>query len=149
MNGPKISWFVVNNNEEKASNEYYAGTYYNNSPIKITLQAWNNRGGISDVEDVREGNLLLFFDNIEDSTLFNFCNVYIDGQKATPVVNNDKLVIKLPKVLSGKSNDGDSSKAENRNNYLLIEFEFDATGTKLKTEDIKNIFFEIVEEKFL
>ena len=47
-------------------------------------------------------------------------------------------------MLSGTKNDGTLD--NNKDHYINIEFQFDAEGSKLKENDLKDMYFQIIQK---
>ena len=139
---PVIQWFVKEEDAYVPRQEYYTGTYTQEEQVKTDMRIWNNRWGTKDVEDLENATLKFYFDTLEDSSLMDFCSIVVGGYShIKPEVVNQKGYIHFNKDLSGKANDGS---AENEDNYIDISFRFDAGSQRLKNNDLKNLYFEII-----
>lgn len=150
MKESKITWYAKLKKEADylQSNDIYAGSYTSDSNIIVYLQVWNNRWGNEDVNSLSNFNIDIYFENEEDYTLLDYCTVVLnDSEILTINKSNNKIgVLNMPDnfKLSGVANDGTAE--NNQNNYMSLEFRFVAPqGTKLKENDLKTIYFEIVQ----
>lgn len=146
MQDPKISWFVKDpDGIFVPQNEYHAGTYTKADKIVVDFQIWNNRWGVEDVKELTNPVLNFYFDTIEDATLLNLCKITVDEYDNIPLmIKEQKASAVLGRSLSGVKNNGDETAAANRNNFVNIRFEFDAADYRLKENDLKNLYFELV-----
>ena len=146
LDKPKISWFVKEQDGLYApKEEHHAGTYNNEEKIIVDIQVWNNRWGVEDVETLRSPVLNFYFDTIEDSALLELCKVSFDDMGEVPlIIRGNKASARIGRDLSGKKNNGDDNDENNAQNFVNIRFEFDAEGHRLKENDLKNVYFEVV-----
>jgi len=146
MQDPKISWFVKDPDDIFVpQNEYHAGTYTKTDKIVVDFQIWNNRWGVEDVKELTNPVLNFYFDTIEDATLLSLCKITVDKYDNIPLmIKEQKASAVLGRSLSGVKNNGDETAAANRNNFVNIRFEFDAADYRLKENDLKNLYFELV-----
>lgn len=146
----KLQWYIKKTTEKKYSprNEVFAGTYNGFEPLKISARLWNNRYGEESVDDLRNFNLKLYFDTDEDQVLLNYCNVIINEKEQIPLTITSKYgIVALGSdiFISGAANNG--IEEENKENYLTVDLTFDAPeDVRLKEQDIKNIYFEIIKK---
>jgi hypothetical protein len=107
MNGPKVSWYIIDRNDVLVpQEEYYAGSYRPGDYVEVSMQVWNNRWGTSDVQTAVGCKGILFFDTIEDSILLDLCKVKVDGVEKELVKMGAKSSFDLGKNLEGISNNG-------------------------------------------
>lgn len=149
MEKAKITWYAKLSSEEKyePANELYAGTYAEDNKIVVDLQIWNNRWGGEDVEALEDFYLNMFFDTAEDKSLFDYCTVVLNGSDILSleiVGQHASLALPGNVKLSGTKNDGASK--GNEDHFLTLSFMFNASGAKLKENDLKTLFFEIVKQ---
>ena len=146
MQKPKISWFVKEpDGSFTAKEEHHAGTYTKQEKIIVEIQVWNNRWGVEDVEPLVDPVLNFYFDTLEDSSLLHLCKISVDDMGYVPlVIKGEKASARLGKTLSGKKNDGNDNLVANQTNYANIKFEFSAEDYRLKENDLKNVYFELV-----
>lgn len=146
MKPSKITWFVKDKNEEYvAKEEYNAGTYRKDEKIAIDLQVWNNRWGVESVSDLETPVINFYFDTFEDSSLLPLCKLILnDEDEVALIVKNGKATAVIDTILSGKANNGDEGLENNKENFIDIRFEFATQGQRLKTNDLKKMYFEIV-----
>ena len=145
---PIISWYAKKISDAKYSVEprFYAGKYSDNDPIVVDIQLWNNRWGTTTVPDLTNYDICFFFDRIEDSSLLEYCNVLLNSTDSLLFsVSGNKAILEIENkpVLKGTKNNGSS--ADNPDNYLQLRFVFSATGTRLKDNDLKSLYFEVIE----
>lgn len=147
MEDPKITWFVKNTSGNfVADDTYYAGSYVQGTkPLSATIRIWNNRCGTTNVQDLKNLSLILYFSNMEDSSLLPYLSVSTKDEAGTVVITNNRAAVTFvnPVTLSGKANNGDEKKYES--NFIDITISFDVTTTeqRLKTHDIKNLYIEV------
>lgn len=140
-----ITWLIKENSEYIPQKDYNAGIYSKEEKLKIEMQVWNNRFGITDSDNLVNPVLNFYFDSLEDSVLLEFCKIVIDDfDEVSLIIKDQKASARIMKTLSGKANDGNSKDSANRNNFVNIRFEFDTGKYNLKENDLKNLFFEIV-----
>jgi len=146
MDKPRISWYSRIGDETYAAQpEFYAGTYTKEEKISVDIQIWNNRWGTEDVETLDNFSLNIYFDCLEDSALLQCCKVILGGMdELSLIISGQKATVSFPEKvkLSGVKNDGSS--ANSRENYIMITFEFSALEYRLKENDLKSLYFEIV-----
>lgn len=147
MDKPKITWYakLVSDDRYSVNPRFYAGRYNDEEPIIVDIQVWNNRWGTTDVEDLKSYDICFFFDKIEDSVLLSYCTVIYDGNTVIPFnVSGQKALLEFSAkpTLSGKKNNGSS--ADNTDHYLQLRFIFSATQERLKDNDIKSLYFEVL-----
>lgn len=141
MDKPLISWYIKEDEDYIQDNEYYLGSYSSEEDIIINVQVWNNRYGNSDVENIEEGRLAVYFDTIEDSSLLQYCSVSINnGEYITPTIDINRAIVTIGD-LYGNYNNGleDSS---NENNFKNLKIKFSKLPTNLKN-GLKNLFLDI------
>ena len=88
----------------------------------------------------------MFFKDKEDTALFEYCTVIFNGGDILGMERTeDKMTLVFPKkvTLSGQKNDGTSKK--NPNNFISLQFVFQAGDAELKEHDLKSLFLEIVQ----
>lgn len=144
----KISWYakLLSDSRYSVNPNFYAGKYSDEDPIVVDIQLWNNRWGNEDTDNLVDYDICFFFDRIEDITLLNYCTILYNEQQAIPFsVTNKKAVLEFSEkpVLSGTKNNGSS--ADNPDHFLQLRFIFSATGERLKDNDLKSLYFEVLE----
>ena len=149
MEDPKITWYAKLNKETQyeETNDYYAGSYTPGHAIDVDIQIWNNRFGLDDVATLSDFYIVVSFDRVEDSSLFDYCTIVLNDANISPLKKNGKkAVLELPDTvkLSGTKNDGTLD--SNVDHYMNLEFQFDAEGTKLKENDLKDMYFQIIQK---
>lgn len=149
MEDPKITWYAKLNKESQyeETNDYYAGSYTPGHPIDVDIQIWNNRFGLEDVANLADFYIVISFEHVEDSALFDYCTIVLDDANIVPLKKSGKkAILELPDtvVLSGTKNDGTLD--NNKDHYINIEFQFDAEGSKLKENDLKDMYFQIIQK---
>lgn len=149
MEDPKITWYAKLNKETQyeETNDYYAGSYTPGHAIDVDIQIWNNRFGLDDVATLSDFYIIVSFDCVEDSSLFDYCTIVLNDANIIPLKKNGKkAVLELPDTvkLSGTKNDGTLD--SNVDHYMNLEFQFDAEGTKLKENDLKDMYFQIIQK---
>lgn len=146
MDKPRISWYSrIGDETYQPQSEFYAGTYTKEEKISVDIQIWNNRWGTEDVETLDNFSLNIYFDCLEDSALLQCCKVILGGMdELSLIISGQKATVSFPEKvkLSGVKNDGSS--ANSRENYIMITFEFSALEYRLKENDLKSLYFEIV-----
>lgn len=145
---PKLSWYTKKLNDEKFSvdPQVYAGTYTDNDQIVMDIQLWNNRWGTETVDDLKNYDICFFFDKVEDSTLLSFITIMYKGNSVGYSISGRKAVLQFGEdrpILSGTKNNGSS--ADNPNNFLEFRFVFSAEGQRLKDNDLKSLYFEVMD----
>jgi hypothetical protein len=148
MNKPKISWYAKRLSDEKYSVEsrFYAGKYTDNDQIIVDIQLWNNRWGAETVEDLKNYDICLFFDRVEDSALLDMCTIIYNNSYSVPYnISGRKAILEMETkpVIKGTKNNGSS--ADNPNNFLQFRFIFNGGGLRLKDNDLKSLYFEVIE----
>ena len=148
MQEPIITWYakLTEDSQFRQTDEIYAGTYTPNNSIQVNLQIWNNRWGTIDVADLTDFTIHMYFNEVEDTSLFNYCTIVLNKSDILNLTKADnRRILEFPNeiTLSGKKNNGTSK--ENANNYLNLDIVFQAPkDVKLKEKDLKSLFFEIV-----
>lgn len=148
MASPKISWYAKLLSDERYSVEprFYAGRYTDNNQIVVDIQLWNNRWGSTTVDDLKDYDICFFFDRVEDSSLLDMCTVvYNNASTVSFSVSGRKAILQMDNkpVLKGTKNNGSST--DNPNNFMQLRFIFDANGERLKDNDLKSLYFEVLE----
>ena len=141
MNKPNISWYISEENDYIQDNEYYLGSFSQESEIKMNVQVWNNRYVKTHVDSIQNARLAIYFDSIEDNTLLQYCSVSVEDKHfpEIPVIFN-KGVIDIG-LLSGDSNNGLDS-VDNHYNFKNITIIFKNLPNNLKN-GLKNMFLDI------
>jgi len=144
----QISWYAKCLSDERYSvnNDFYAGKYTNEDPIVVDIQLWNNRWGTETVADLTNYDICFFFDCVEDSVLLDYCTIIYNDSNIIPFyVTGRKAVLSMDTkpVLSGTKNNGSS--ADNIDHFLQLRLIFNATEEKLKNNDLKSLYFEVLE----
>ncbi len=144
MKDPIISWYIKDfEGNYVPREEYHAGEYNNTSKLLVQMQIWNNRWGVEDVKDLNNPVLNFYFDTIEDSSLLGMCKISINEFNNMPlVITGQKASVSLLHPLKGLKNDG--TILANSNNFTNVTFEFDANDYRLKENDLKNVYFELI-----
>jgi hypothetical protein len=146
MNKPYITWYSrIGDDTYAAQSEIYAGTYTKKENIRVDIQIWNNRWGTEDVESLNSFALNMYFDSLEDSALLQCCKVILGGTDELPlIITGQKATVSFPDaiMLSGVKNNGAS--ANSQENYISLTFEFSASEYRLKENDLKSLYFEII-----
>ena len=149
MNKPIITWYAkIGDEAYSAQKEFYAGTHTKEEKISVDIQIWNNRWGTEDVEPLSDFVLNLYFDSLEDSALLPCCKVILGGTDELPlIVSGQKASVSFPDemVISGVKNDGTS--VNSKANYIALTLEFSAPEYRLKENDLKSLYFEIIPQK--
>ena len=143
----KIDWFArVGTDKFSAKKEFYAGTYTKKEPLTVELQVWNNRWGIAAVDNIDSAVINFYFDTLEDSALLKHCSLILDDREdLSIVIKNNMATAILNRSLTGAANDGDETNSVNKNNFAKLTFKFDAGDYQLKENDLKNLFFEVID----
>lgn len=147
MKDSQITWYakLSTDKEYTQSNSLYAGTYTQDNNIQVNMQIWNNRWGTEDVKDLTNFIINIYFENVEDSALFDYCSITLNNTDVLTInksANIATLEIPADATISGKHNDGT---IKNNNNYIRLDFVFSAPqDIKLKENDLKSLYFEIV-----
>ncbi|MBD8524022.1 hypothetical protein [Lysinibacillus fusiformis] len=140
----KISWFIKENDVYSEKKEHHAGTFRKDEKIVINMQAWNNRWGVKDAEDIISPVLSFRFDSFEDNALLRLCKVIVNQSFELPVtVKDNSAVVVIGETIIGRSNDGDENSYENKNNFIDIRLEIDIRDRDLKENDLKKMYFEL------
>ncbi|MCR8854887.1 hypothetical protein [Lysinibacillus fusiformis] len=140
----KISWFIKENDVYSEKKEHHAGTFRKDEKIVINMQAWNNRWGVKDAEDIISPVLSFRFDSFEDNALLRLCKVIVNQSLELPVtVKDNSAVVVIGETIIGRSNDGDENSYENKNNFIDIRLEIDIRDRDLKENDLKKMYFEL------
>lgn len=89
MDEPKITWYakLSSDVEFNQTNEIYAGTYTSDNEIKVNIQMWNNRWGTVDVNSLTNFLINIYFDYIEDNSLFDYCSVVLNNSDILNIKN--------------------------------------------------------------
>ena len=148
MEPAKISYSVKASweNDFNDTQEAYAGTCSETSPLEIDLRIWNNKYGITPVEDLKKFNLNLYFEKYEDAALLPFIKIVYNEEEEMGLDIGDRYVVAtfLDDVsISGAVNNGTELDIDNYIN-LKITFEI-PEGISLKNRDLKSLFLEIDE----
>jgi hypothetical protein len=148
MDKANISWYAKTGADIKyaATEEIYAGTHTDETPVTASVQLWNNRWGKYDVEDLANFNILMYFRELEDFALLPYCSITVNGKAQNFEYINHRAIIKFdtPPILKGTANNGKSE--GNENNYLAFDITFSAPNKNLKEDDLKSLYFEIVKQ---
>ena len=146
MKEPIITWYVKEGDGGYRSKEsHHAGTYNKSDKVAVDIQVWNNRWGVEDVSHLTNPVVNFYFDTLEDSALLEMCVISVDDMGSVPLVIKDKKAsARLGRSLNGKANDGNDRLVVNQPCYANIRFEFEAGSYRLKENDLKNIYFELV-----
>ena len=146
---PKISWYSKLSTDAKfaETEELYAGTHRPNKEIRVNIQLWNNRWGKTDVQDLTNFLIIMYFHDAEDAALLENCIIEYKNKEVTKQIENNTATLLFDSeiAISGKANDGNSSTEATQQNYISFDFVFSATDKRLKEDDLKSLFFEIVE----
>lgn len=141
MNNPIISWYIQEDNGYIQDDEYYLGSFTSNSNIELNVQVWNNRYGSKNVDNIDNARLSIYFDNIEDSSLLQYCTVSINNESyVSPDIEVNRATLYIGN-LSGSLNNGLES-SQNNSNYKNINLKFSNLPSNLKN-DLKNMFLDI------
>lgn len=140
-NNPKITWYILEDEDYIQDDEYYLGSFSPDTEIKLNVQVWNNRYGKSNVDSISNARLAIYFESVEDSMLLNYCSIAINDDNFTnvPVMFN-KGIVDIG-LLSGNSNNGMDT-VDNVYNFKNISISFKNFPTNLKN-GIKNMFLDI------
>lgn len=148
MDEPKITWYakLSSDMEFSQTNEIYAGTYTPDNEIKVNIQIWNNRWGTVDVNSLTNFLINIYFDYIEDNALFDYCSIVLNNSDILNIKKSGSIgVLEFPQIitLNGAKNDGTTE--NNPNHYISLDFVFKTNNEiKLKENDLKSLFFEII-----
>lgn len=141
MSNPNISWYIKEQETYIQDEEYYLGSFTSNSEISLSVQVWNNRYGSSDIDNIDEARLAIYFDSVEDSSLLKYCTVSVNnGSYITPEVELQRAIVTIGE-LSGTFNDG-LEESTNQTNYRNITIKFSGFPGNLKN-GLKNMFLDI------
>ena len=141
MSLPKITWHILEEEDYVQENEYYLGSFNTNDTISFEVQVWNNRYGQNNVDSIDNATLALYFENIEDSVLLNYCKVSVDSSSFEPLdIEVERGTINIGKLYGG-SNNGIANEST-KYNYKNIKIEFKNLPYNLKN-NLKNMFLDI------
>ena len=144
MKEPIIEWQArIENTSFSSIDNIYAGTHTENKAIVVYLRIWNNKGGIETVQDLTDFNIIMRFRNIEDTVLYEYCNVSHRNVLLDKKIEKKYAIVKMPEYIkiSGNNNDGTE---EASSNYLDLKFVFQAgLNVSLKENDMKELSFSI------
>lgn len=137
MRLPVINWVI---SDKEILNSHFLGSYLNTSTFKVTIELWNNRFGVEQVQDITDGKLVIEFRDFEDSALLQHLQVKCDNQFFSKLeVDGTRGYLKLPKSLKGTPNNGSASCYEN---FVTIELTF-AKDMPVKS-DLKQLVFDVI-----
>lgn len=140
-NKPKITWYILEDEDYIQDNEYYLGSFSPDNEIQLKVQVWNNRYGKTNVENIPNARLAIHFESIEDGLLLDYCSVSINGGDSVKVpIMFGKGIVDIG-LLSGNSNNG-MDITDNVYNYKNIAVTFKDFPKNLKN-GIKNMFLDI------
>lgn len=140
-NKPKISWYILEDEDYIQDNEYYLGSFSPSTDIKLKVQVWNNRYGKSNVESIVNARLAIYFESIEDSMLLDYCTVSLNDSEHNKIpIMFGKGIVDIG-LLSGNSNNG-MDVVDNVYNHKNISIVFKDFPANLKN-GIKNMFLDI------
>lgn len=126
-------------------NEYYAGSFFPNDVLEMTIQVWNNKWGQEAVANVTNGNIAIFFDTEEDNSLLKYCSVKIDNRDFQPInIQSGNTRVELGRTLSGASNEG--SLINSKENYATITLRFGPITEGIKN-GLKNLYIDFEFQK--
>lgn len=141
MANPNVSWYIKEQDTYVQDEEYYLGSFTSNSEISLSVQVWNNRYGSSDVDNIEEARLAIYFDSVEDSSLLKYCTVSVNNSSyVTPEVELQRAIVSIGE-LNGTFNDG-LEESTNQTNYKNITIKFSGFPGNLKN-GLKNMFLDI------
>lgn len=141
MSLPKITWYIKENNSYVQDSDYYLGSFSPKSNISLDVQIWNNRYGQEAVDSLEDARLVMYFENIENSILLNYCDITIDNNYTVkPKIEIGKGLINIGK-LTGKTNNGIANE-ENIDNFKNITITFKDLPDNLMN-GLKNMFLDI------
>lgn len=151
MDEPKITWYakLSSDTDFNKTNEIYAGTYTPDNSINVNLQIWNNRWGTVDVNSLTNFLINVYFADTEDNCLFDYCSIVLNNSDVLNIKKSGTVgVLEFPEAitLSGTQNDGTT--VNNPDHYILLDFIFkipDNVNVQLKENDLKSLFFEIIQ----
>ena len=101
---------------------------------------------MEDVSALSNFYITISFEHIEDMSLLDYCSICMNHSDVlTLKKTGHKAVLEFPRkvTLSGTKNDGQTQ--NNEDHYIDLEFSFDAAGEKLKENDLKSMYFQIVQ----
>lgn len=136
----KLKFFVLEEDTYKAKYEHNMGNYSGDEQLVTKLQLWNNRYGTEDTDMVTKPTMYFYYKNVEDNNLLNYYTLKVDGRVVDFVIQNNKAIVVLPRLIVGDANNGTE---ENTGNYVSIELVFDAANETLKNNDLKELYVEI------
>lgn len=146
LNNPVLSVYIKQKNETEymENKEYYAGTFDRTDDIQIDMMIWNNRGGKEDAPELKHFNVSMEFEDIEDTTLFNYCKCIVNNTSiVSPAIVGNTAVVQFPDniVLYGTANDGSLLNSDNYTTFSLI---FTLPKDKnVKMNDLKSLTLSI------
>lgn len=141
MKNPKITWYILEDNDYIQDNEYYLGSFSPDTEITLKAQVWNNRYGKTNVDSIPNARLAIYFESVEDSMLLNYCTVTVNESVYTNIpMTFNKGVLDIG-ILSGNSNNGVDS-VDNIYNFKTISLTFKDFPANLKN-GIKNMYLDI------
>lgn len=141
MDSPKITWYILENEDYIQDPDYYLGSYTTDSTISINVQVWNNRYGQKASQSIENARLSIYFENIENSILLQYCEVNVNNNfNVTPDIEVGRGTAYIGE-LYGSANNGIANE-ENRNNYKNINITFKNLPYNL-INGIKNMFLDI------
>ena len=150
MDKAKLTWLVKVDEDAGYSPavERFIGTHTPRSAIKANIQLWNNRRGVAAVEDLKSFAIRLSFQDAEDSILLNHLVVMNeDGVNIPLQILGDSAIMNTPAnlVVSGTANNGVPS--ECKSNYYEFTLLFNPkSNIRLKENDLKNLFLEVIQK---
>ena len=146
MDKPNITWFVKRDDSYIPLEEFHFGEYVFGDKMVIEMQIWNNRWSLTDVQDLEMPGIVIYFDTIEDSKLLEMCSIEVEGAPLDLYIENNQARAMLftdeGRKIMGQSNNG--LPTENPYNFVDITFKFSAGDKRLKNNDLKNLYFELV-----
>lgn len=141
VNKPIISWHIKENDSIMEYEDYYSGSYVPGDTIRMEIQVWNNRNGLSDAVDIDNAYLSIAFEKAEDNMILNFLKVDVeDTGFKKPELEIERAEIELG-ILSGHKNDGIAN-TNNKDNYKNISIEITNLPANLKS-GLRNMLFNI------
>lgn len=136
-----ITWHIKENDGYVQDEEYYLGSFNSETSITLEVQVWNNRYGQKTIDSIDNARLAIYFENMEDSILFNYCSIEVEyGSPEKPTIELNKVAYPIGK-LSGEMNNGISND-QNRHNYKNVIIRFEKFPKNLK-DGLKNMFLDI------
>ena len=148
INDPILSWHVKVDDADDfvSTRERYVGTYTGRKKIAVRIQLWNNKSGIEDVNDLKDFDVKIFFQDLEDSSLLNYISTEDKEGNLMRMENLGKfLLLKFPvdTTLEGKANNGITN--ESKKNCVEFKIIFQAPeNVHLKEGDLKNLHLEVI-----